>query len=374
MKKIDVAIVGATGAVGQETLRVLEEYDFPVGQLYLLASAKSAGKFIVFKGDKVIVEDLAPFDFSKVQLAFFSAGGDVSRDLAPKVAAMGVVVIDKSSYFRYDKTVPLVVPEINGFVLSSEDLSVISAEQQHSANTRGLTAGATQKINMDPAVKPLGFKLSARTSASGFIIANPNCSTIQLVLALQPLLKVGVERIDVATYQSISGAGESAVEAFIKQTYDVLNGKKIEGAQSAFNVTPKIDEMLENGYTKEEMKLVWETQKIFGDETIQVNPTAVRVPVVRGHSMAVSVYLKTPLTPEAAIELFKKNSRLRVFQGDVIPTPVNEGAQIDTVAIGRVRQDLFDAKRLNLWIVSDNLRTGAALNAVLIAKQVFGIS
>lgn len=336
VSRVNVAVVGATGMVGREMLKVLDEVAFPIDHLYCLASARSAGKSIDFQGKQMIVEDLATFDFSKVDIALFSAGGAISEVYAPKAVEAGAVVIDNTSHFRYDEDVPLVVPGVNDEVLE------------------GFTTG---------------------------IIANPNCSTIQMLLALHPLHQhVGLKRINIATYQSVSGAGQSAVEELLSDTESALEGcrgpldessvPRNDAISVAFNVVPQIDVMLENGYTKEEMKMVWETHKIFGDESIEVNPTAVRVPVLKGHSEVVSVELVKPLSASDAKELFKVNQRLRVFDGEEIPTPRYRGDGGNDVCIGRIRNDLSHANILNLWIVSDNLRTGAALNAVLIAQRI----
>ena len=249
-KTFDVAVVGGTGAVGATLIELLAEREFPVGKLHVLASSRSAGETVLFRNRPVMVADAADFDFAQVQLAFFAAGGTVAAELAPKAAAAGCIVIDKSSHFRQDPDVPLVVPEVNAEAL----------------------AGYTKRN----------------------IIACPNCSTIQVAVALKPLYDaVGVERVNVATYQSVSGAGKAGIEELAKQTAELLNGRgakpKVFPRQMAFNVLPQIDAFTDNGYTKEEMKMVWETRKIFADEEIQVNPTCVRVPVFHGHSVALHV-------------------------------------------------------------------------------------
>ena len=264
-RSFTVAIVGATGAVGETMLSILAERDFPVGKLVLLASARSAGTEVDFNGQKVDVLDLETFDPNGVDIALFSAGGSVSKEYAPKFAAAGAVVIDNSSTFRYDADVPLVVSEVN----------------PHAAKNR-----------------PRG------------IIANPNCSTMQLMPVLAPIHReYGIERINVATYQSVSGAGRSGLEELGRQTAQLLAFQDIEPkkfqAQIAFNLIPHIDEFLANGYTKEEMKLVWETRKILEDDSIQVNPTAVRVPVFYGHSEAVNIETKKKISPEQARELLR---------------------------------------------------------------------
>ena len=263
-KEVDVAVVGATGAVGEAMLEILEQRNFPVRNLYPLASSRSAGKTIRFNGKSLKIEDLAEFDFSKVQIGLFSAGGAVSAEYAPKAAAAGCIVVDNTSHFRRDEDIPLVVPEVNPHAI----------------------AGYTQRG----------------------IIANPNCSTIQMLVALKPIRDaVGIERINVATYQAVSGTGKEAIEELAKQTAQLLNGKeaKVEvyPKRIAFNVLPHIDTFQDNGYTREEMKMVWETQKIFEDDSIQVNPTCVRVPVFFGHSEAVHIETREKITAEQAREI-----------------------------------------------------------------------
>lgn len=252
-RELNVAIVGATGAVGETFLTVLEERDFPIKTLYPLASSRSVGKTVAFKKEQLDVLDLAEFDFSKADIALFSAGGSVSKEYAPKAAASGCVVVDNSSCFRYEEDIPLVVPEVNPHRI---------AEYKN----RG-------------------------------IIANPNCSTIQMVVALKPLYDAaGITRINVATYQSVSGTGKKAISELVSQVGDLLNGRpanvSVYPQQIAFNAIPHIDQFEENGYTREEMKMVWETRKIMEDDSIMVNPTAVRVPVIYGHSEAIHLELK----------------------------------------------------------------------------------
>lgn len=331
-KTFDVAIVGATGAVGAALIEILEEREFPVGKLHALASARSAGETVLFRNRPVMVEDAAQFDFAKAQLAFFAAGGSVSAELAPKAAAAGCVVIDKSSHFRQESDVPLVVPEVNPEAIA-------------------------------------GYR--ARN-----IIACPNCSTITMVVALKPIMDaVGVERVNVATYQAVSGAGKAGIDELARQTAELLNGRgatpKVFSKQIAFNVIPHIDVFQDNGYTKEEMKMVWETRKILGDEEIQVNPTCVRVPVFHGHSMAVHVETGKAITTVEARALLKKAKGI-VLVDDAKPgayaTPVSEGAGKDAVFVSRVRQDISYPCGLDLWAVADNLRKGAALNSVQIAE------
>lgn len=332
-KQYKVAVVGATGAVGEVMLSILAERKFPVGELVALASARSAGDTVIFKEREIDVQDLAKFDPAGVDIALFSAGGAISKEYAPKFAAAGAVVIDNSSAFRYDDDVPLVVSEVN---------------PEAAAN------------------RPRG------------IIANPNCSTMQMLVALAPIHRaVGIERINVATYQSVSGAGRSALEELGRQTGALLNFQGIEPerfpVQIAFNVIPHIDEFMDNGFTKEEMKLIWETQKILGDDKILVNPTAVRVPVFYGHSEAVNIETKTKMTPAQARELLEATPGVEVVDervGGGYPTPVTHASGNDAVYVGRIRDDLSHPRGLNMWIVSDNIRKGAALNAVQIAELV----
>ncbi len=328
-----VAIVGATGAVGEAMLSILAERQFPVSKLHLLASERSAGGKVAFGAQKITVEDLATFDPAGVDIALFSAGGSVSKQYAPKFAAAGAVVVDNSSAFRYDDDVPLVVAEVN---------------PEQCAN------------------RPRG------------IIANPNCSTMQMLVALAPLHRAaGIERINVCTYQSVSGAGRSGLEELGRQTAAMLNFQPHEPAkfpvQIAFNLIPHIDEFLENGFTKEEMKLVWETRKILGDDSIQVNPTAVRVPVFFGHSEAVHLETKRKLTVDEARALLEAAPGVEVVDDRApggYPTPVTHAAGTDPVYVGRLREDLSHPRGLDLWIVADNIRKGAALNAVQLAEIV----
>ncbi|HEX5637476.1 MAG: aspartate-semialdehyde dehydrogenase [Gammaproteobacteria bacterium] len=331
-KKYDVAVVGATGAVGETMLSILAQRKFPVGKVYALASERSAGKKVEF-GDKMLtVESLADFDFSKVQIGLFSPGASVSAEYAPKAAAAGCVVIDNTSQFRYDKDIPLVVPEVNP-----------QAVAQY--KNRG-------------------------------IIANPNCSTIQMLVALKPIYDaVGITRINVCTYQAVSGTGKEAIEELAQQTAALLNGKPVEckvyPKQIAFNVIPQIDVFLENGYTKEEMKMVWETRKIMGDEKIMVNPTTVRVPVFFGHSEAVHIETRDKITAEAAMALLRKAPGVTLLderKAGGYPTAVTEAANNDATYVGRVREDISCDRGLDMWVVSDNVRKGAALNSVQIAE------
>lgn len=327
-----VAMVGATGAVGETLLAILAERDFPVSELVPLASERSAGGKVEFAGRQVTVRNLADYDFDGVDIAFFSAGGSVSREHAPRAAAAGAVVIDNTSEFRYQDDIPLVVSEVNPHAIAQY-------------TTRG-------------------------------IIANPNCSTMQMLVALAPIHRaVGIERINVATYQSVSGAGRSGMEELGKQTAALLNFQEVERAkfpkQIAFNVIPHIDEFQPNGYTKEEMKMVWETRKILEDESIQVNPTAVRVPVFYGHSEAVHIETRDKITAEQARALLAGAEGVVLMderQAGGYPTPVGDAAGKDPVFVGRIREDISHERGLDLWVVADNIRKGAALNAVQIAE------
>ena len=331
-KLYDIAVVGATGAVGETILKVLEEKDFPVGNIYPLASTRSAGKKIEFKGSWVEILDLETFDFSKAQIGLFSAGAGISAEYAPKAAAAGCIVIDNTSQFRYDDDIPLVVPEVNPDTVA-------------------------------------GYKTKG-------IIANPNCSTIQMLVALKPIYDaVGITRINVATYQAVSGSGKEAIEELAKQTANLLNMKPVEcevyPKQIAFNCLPHIDVFQDNGYTKEEMKMVWETKKIMGDEDILVNPTAVRVPVFYGHSEAVHIETKEKITAQQAKDILGKADGIVLMDSHEdggYPTAVTEAADSNPVYVGRVREDISHDKGLNLWVVADNVRKGAATNTVQIAE------
>ncbi len=333
-KKYNVAVVGATGAVGEAMLSILEERKFPVGEVYALASSRSVGKKIAFNGGSLTVQDLAEFDFSKVQIGLFSAGASISAEYAPKAAAAGCVVIDNTSQFRYDDDIPLVVPEVN-------------PDKVAEYTTRG-------------------------------IIANPNCSTIQMLVALKPIYDaVGIERINVCTYQAVSGTGKQGIEEVVQQTSRLLNGKPIEAKvypkQIAFNVLPQIDVFMDNGYTKEEMKMVWETRKILGDETINVNPTAVRVPVFYGHSEAVHIETRNKIDADSVRNLLINAPGVTVMdehKDGGYPTAVTESSGNDDVFVGRIREDISHPKGIDLWVVGDNVRKGAALNSVQIAEEL----
>jgi len=332
-RKYKVAVVGATGAVGEVMLSILAERGFPVGELVALASERSAGGEVAFGNRKVVVRDLATFDPAGVDIALFSAGGAISKEYAPKFAAAGAVVIDNSSAFRQDDDVPLVVAEVN--------------------------------------------PEAARSRPRG-IIANPNCSTMQMLVALAPLHRAaGIERINVSTYQSVSGTGRRALEELGRQTAGLLNFQpadpEVYPVQIAFNVIPHGGDFTANGYTTEEMKLVWETRKILDDDRIRVNATVVRVPVFYGHSEAVNIETRDKLPAVDARALLEAASGVEVVDDPVdggYPTPVTHASGNDPVYVGRIRDDLSHPRGLNLWIVSDNIRKGAALNAVQIAELV----
>ena len=331
-KTFDVAVVGATGVVGEAMLEILSERKFPVGKVYALASERSLGKTVTFGGRELDVDDLAEFDFSKVQIGLFSAGASISAEYAPKAAAAGCVVIDNTSQFRYDDDIPLVVPEVN-------------PEKIADYTTRG-------------------------------IIANPNCSTIQMVVALKPIHdEAGIERINVCTYQAVSGAGREALEEMVRQTALLLNGRPLDlegpAKQFAFNAIPHIDVFLDNRYTKEEMKMVWETRKILGDERILVNPTAVRIPAFFGHSEAVHIETREKISAARVVELLSAAPGVTVIDGvetGRYPTAVSDASGADPVFVGRIREDITHPRGIDLWVVADNIRKGAALNSVQIAE------
>ena len=326
----DVAVVGASGMIGEAMMSILEERNFPIREVYPLGSERSAGTTLQFRGKSVPIGLLSEFDFSRVQYGLFSAGASVSDIYAPKAAAAGCTVIDNTSRFRYEPDIPLVIPEVNGEVL-------------HDHNR---------------------------------LIANPNCSTIQMLVALKPIYDaVGIDRINVCTYQSVSGAGRSAVNELAQQSACLLNGKDIEVGvaprQIAFNAIPHIDVFQDNGYTKEEMKMVWETRKILNDESIRVNPTTVRIPVFFGHSEAVHIETRQKLTAADARELLHQAKGITVIdEPDALqyPTAVTDAANRDAVFVGRIREDISHDHGLNMWVVSDNVRKGGALNTVQIAE------
>jgi aspartate-semialdehyde dehydrogenase len=332
-KGFRVAVVGATGLVGETMIAVLEERKFPVAELYALASNRSLGRSVRFAGKQLPVEELAGFDFARADIGLFSAGSEISAEYAPKAAAAGCTVIDNTSQFRYQDDIPLVVPEVNAHAISRY-------------STRG-------------------------------IIANPNCSTIQMLVVLKPIYDaVGIERINVATYQSVSGAGREALEELATQSAALLSGRPIDAPrliarQIAFNCVPQIDRFEDNGYTKEEMKMFWETQKIMEDPSIRVNATAVRVPVFYGHSEAVHIETRRKISAAQARALLEKAPGVAVLDERTpggYPTAVTEAANHDTVYVGRIREDMSHEQGLDLWIVADNIRKGAATNSVQIAE------
>ncbi len=334
-RQLAVAVVGATGLVGQMMINVLEERGFPLTQLYPLASNRSLGRNVSFRGRSYPVMELAGFDFAQCDLALFSAGAAVSREHAPRAAAAGCLVIDNTSQFRNEDSVPLVVPEVNAHALDA-------------------------------------------VGRSG-IIANPNCSTIQLVVALKPLHDAAhLERIEVATYQSVSGAGREAVEELARQSIAALSGRGPAETQGgvkpiAFNCVPQIDDFEDNGYTREEMKIIRETRRILGEPGLRVNATAVRVPVFYGHSEVVHIETRHPLSAARARELLENAPGITVLDEHRVggyPTAATEAANRDTVYVGRIREDLAPDRGLNLWIVADNVRKGAATNSVQIAEAL----
>ncbi len=328
-QEFSVAVLGATGAVGEALIEILEEREFPVSDLHLLASERSAGKRIQFRGKHLKVENVEEFDFSAVDIGLFSAGGSVSEKYAPVAAETGCVVIDNTSKFRYEDDIPLIVPEVN-------------------------------------ANRLVEYK-------NRNIIANPNCSTIQMMLALKPIHDaVGISRVNVATYQAVSGAGAGGVRELAAQTANLLNTKPIESkvmpVQIAFNAIPQIAEFMDNDYTLEEMKMVWETKKILESEDILVNPTCVRIPVFYGHSEAVHIETIEAISKARAEELLEAAPGVKLFRDNGYPTAVTEAAGQDPVYVGRVREDISCENGLNMWVVSDNVRKGAALNSVQIAE------
>ncbi|PSW57524.1 aspartate-semialdehyde dehydrogenase [Photobacterium leiognathi] len=330
-QEYDIAILGATGAVGEAMVEVLEERNFPVRNLYLLASDRSSGKVLRFKGKSIRVKNVEEFDWGQVQIALFSAGAEASRHWAPIAADHGVVVIDNTSEFRYEYDVPLVIPEVNPEAI---------------ADYRNRN-----------------------------IIANPNCSTIQMLVALKPIQDAyGIDRINVATYQSVSGSGRKGIDELAGQTAKLLNGLPAENSaydkQIAFNCLPHIDEFLDNGYTKEEMKMVWETQKILGDASIRVNPTCVRVSAFFGHAEAVHVETHQQVVVEDVVNMLENTDGIEVFHGTDYPTQVTDAVGKDHVMVGRIREDISHPCGVNMWVVADNVRKGAATNSIQIAEKL----
>ena len=334
MEKPNVAIVGATGAVGEAMREILGERDFPAEQVHLLASERSVGKRLKVGSKSVAVQVLDDFDFAETQIALFSAGGAISAAHAPRAASSGAVVIDNTSKFRMAPNIPLVVPEVNGYRIAD-----------------GLGPN---------------------------IIANPNCSTIQMAVALKPIYDaVGIERVNVATYQAVSGAGQGGVHELANQTVNLLNAKPLEEfqkhpAQIAFNALSHAWDIGEDGYSVEETKMINETKKIFEDDNLLVNPTCVRVPVFYGHCEALHIETGAPLSAVDARELLREAEGVAVMEGanGECPNPVNHATGNDAVFVGRVRDDMTHPRGLNLWVVADNVRKGAALNSVQIAERV----
>jgi len=329
MKKYTVAVVGATGAVGQKMLEVLEERNFPVKQVKPLATAKSAGKKVIFQGQEWTVEEISAEAFAGVDIALFSAGGSASLEWAPKAAEKGAIVVDNSSAWRMDPEVPLVTPE----------------------------------VNPDDVLKHKG------------IIANPNCSTIQMVVALKPIHDYAkIKRVVVSTYQAVSGTGMKAIKLLEKQAQQVLAGESPEVAvyphQIAFNALPHIDVFEPNGYTKEEMKMINETKKIMGDDTIEVTATTVRIPVFFSHSESINIETEKKLTVEKVKELLSKAPGIVLVDNpENLEYPMAiKAAGKDEVFVGRIREDFTITNGINMWVVADNLRKGAASNAVQIAE------
>ncbi len=333
-KGLRIAVVGATGLVGETMLSILAERKFPAHKIYALASERSVGKTVEYGARSLPVDDLAGFDFSDIDIALFSAGGQVAKAYGPKAAKAGCFVIDNSSCFRYEDDIPLVVPEINGDVLNT--------------------------------LQP----------GQGGIIANPNCSTIQMLMALQGIQRqVGIARINVATYQSVSGAGRKQVEVLARQTGNRLTFQNLDTDKAAeiiaFNVQPQIDELQDNGYSREEMKMLWETRKIFADENIAVNATCARVPVFFGHAMAVHIETRESIAlQDAAVQIRQTPGVNLSTDHSDWPTPVTHSAGKDAVYVARLRQDISHPNGIDLWVVADNIRKGAALNAVQIAEQL----
>ncbi len=333
MKTVNVAVVGATGAVGNEMVKVLDQRDFPVQNLKLLASTRSAGSTLTFKGRNQLVELLDEASFKNVDIALFSAGASISKTYAPIAAGSGCVVVDNSSAFRMDPQVPLVVPEVNPHAI---------------ARHRG-------------------------------IIANPNCSTIQMVVVLKPIHDVArIRRIVVSTYQAVSGTGKKAIDELLNQTRAILNSEPTEcnvyPHQIAFNCLPHIDIFMDNGYTKEEMKMINETRKIMEDDSIKITATTVRVPVFYGHSESVNIETERKILPHEVREILSEAPGIRVIDdpGNFKYPLAIDAAGRDETFVGRIREDPSIENGIDMWIVSDNIRKGAALNAVQIAEAVLG--
>jgi aspartate-semialdehyde dehydrogenase len=333
---LNIAVSGATGLVGQTIIEILEQRNFPVKQLFPLASEKSAGDSLLFKDRPVIINNLAEFDFQQnnVDLAFFSSGREISAKYVEPAAKTGCVVIDNTSHFRYQDNIPLVVPEIN-----PDDLKLLKDNN---------------------------------------IISNPNCATIQALLVLKPIHDlVGIERIDFMTYQSVSGSGKAAISELVTQTTEALNGKPIEpkfyAKQIAFNIIPHVDIFQDNGYSKEEMKMVWETHKVLHDDSIKITATTVRVPTLYGHSVSMHIVTKKPIAAATAKEILAKAPGVKVLddpKNNIYPTNIPDAVGSDEAIVGRIRNFLHDENGLAMWVIADNVRKGGALNAVQIAEML----
>jgi len=329
IKEVDIAIIGATTSVGETLLEILEERKFPVGQIFLLDSEASSGARLEFSGYALKIGDIASFDFSRVQLAFFVSTEEISKEYAEKAASEGCMVIDRTPAFRNDKDVPLIIPEVN------------------EATLEGI--------------------------GKGKIVSSPSCNSIQMLMALKPIYDaVGIKRINISTYQSVSGLGKSASEELASQTAALLNFRDVKcktfPKQIAFNVLPQVGDLLDNGYTDEEMKLVHETQKVLNDDSIMVNATAVRVPVFIGHAASINIETKEKISASKVNELLSQASGIELTNQSEWPTPVTEAAGKDLVYVGRVREDISSENAINLWVVADNMRKGGATNAVQIAE------
>ncbi|MFP4610867.1 MAG: aspartate-semialdehyde dehydrogenase [Thiohalophilus sp.] len=331
-KQVDIAIVGVTGAVGEVMLEILQQRDFPVGTIYPLASARSAGKRVEFRGKPLVVRDLADFDFSRVQLALFCATETVAAEYAPRAAAAGCVVIDNSARFRGDESVPLVIPEVN-------PRAIAGYTAQH-------------------------------------IIASPDATTVQLWVALKPLYDtVGIARLNVATYEAVSGSGKAGIRELAGQTANLLNARPLKNRvydrQIAFNALAQVEPLEDSGYTRAELNLVRESRKILGDANLPINPTAVRIPVFYGHGLAVHLETRDKLGAGQARALLKDTPGITLLDAGrehSYPSPVTDAANENAVLVGRIREDISHPRGLDLWIVSDNVRKGAALNSVQVAE------
>lgn len=330
-RKINVVVAGATGAVGNQMISCLEERDFPVKSIKLLASHRSAGRKLRFKGDEIVVEELKEDSFKGFDIALFSAGGETSKKFAPYAAKDGCVVIDNSSAWRMDPDIPLIVPEVNPHALA-------------------------------------GYK-------NKMIIANPNCSTIQMVVALNPIhKKYGIKRVVVSTYQAVSGTGKKAIDELFDQTRAMINfldyEKNVYPHRIAFNCIPHIDVFLDNDYTKEEMKMVNETRKILEDDTIGITATTVRVPVFYSHSESINIETRSRISVDEVKSLLEKAQGIQVVDDpakNIYPLAIDAAGK-DVTLVGRIRKDESIENGINIWVVSDNIRKGAATNAVQIAE------